>query len=138
MSDPIRMTHAPQTPQPGVGPPGVPQVTRMAAPDTSVWNDVVGGSIDSVRQEVDDAFEDMKTCHQNEPDWCMRIISGHSARLSELRGRVQRIEDYAPGWTQLRTREVEPALRELERQYENASRRHTMREFDWKMEQGER
>src|SRR4051812_14681841 len=106
MAEPIRMTQVPQS----ASTPDVPLVTQMAAPDTSVVNEKVGGSIDSVRKEIDDCYAQIEMCHQNEPDWCMRIISGHSARLSFLRGCITRIEDRVPGWHGLRTRELEPAL----------------------------
>ena len=114
-------------------------VARPLTPlDTSERNDVVGGSIDDVRQEVDEAFADMKTFHNREPDEIMRLAGGHSARLSELRVKVMRIEDYRREWKSVRTRELEPALEELERQYTIASRLHSVRELDWKMEAGER
>lgn len=106
--------------------------------DTSVVDHTVGGSIDTVRKEIDDAFEDMKEFHNREPDECMRLTGGHSARLSELRVRIQRVEDYKREWKSVRTRELEPALEELERQWRNASRLHSVRELDWKMESGER
>lgn len=117
---------------------GVTPARSFTPLDTSIYNDVVGGSIDSVRTEIDDAFADMKTCHNLNPDEAMRIASGHSARLSELRVRIQRVEDYLREWKNVRTREVEPALEELERQYTIASRLHSVRELDWKMEYGER
>lgn len=106
--------------------------------DTSVYDDVVAGSIDSVRAEIDDAFADMKTCHNQEPDTAMRFVQGHSARLSELRVRIQRVEDFKREWRNVRVREIEPALEELERQYTIASRLLSARELDWKIESGDR
>lgn len=106
--------------------------------DTSVPNSQVGGSIDSVRSEIDDAFADMKNFIQNEPDYIMRIASGHSARLSELRVKIMRVEDYQREWRNVREREIEPCISELERQWKNASRLQSCRELDWKMESGER
>lgn len=105
---------------------------------THVWNDDVGGSIDTVRKEIDDAFADMKTFHNLEPDEIMRLCGGQSARLSEIRVRIQRVEDWQREWKNIRVREIEPALEELERQYTIASRLHSVRELDWKMESGER
>lgn len=105
---------------------------------THVWNDTVGGSIDTVRREIDDAFEDMKTFHNLEPDEIMRMCGGHSARLSEIRVRIQRTEDWNREWRAVRMNEVEAAISELERQYMIASRLHSVRELDFKMETGER
>lgn len=119
--------------------PGMMQAApRMTLVDTSQWNDTVGGSIDSVRTEVDDAFADMKTFHNLNPDECMRLAGGHSARLSELRVRIFRIEDRLREWKSVRTNEIEPALEELERQWRNSSRLQSVRELDYKMESGER
>lgn len=109
----------------------------MTPLDTSVTDPVVGQSIDSVRAEVDDAFADMKTFLNREPDEIMRMAGGHSARLSELRVRVMRIEDFRREWKSVRTRELEPTLEELERQYTIASRLHSVRELDFKMEAGQ-
>jgi len=125
----IAMTSAPGT-------SAVPQAMTVVPMRTDVWNDVVKGTIESVRKEIDDACEEMETLYNNEPDHCLRIISGHSARLSHIAILVRRIEDREPQWRQLRERELETALRELERQYDNASRRHTMREFDFKVDGG--
>lgn len=122
----------------GHNPGSVGAARAMPLLDTSVQSDMVGASIDDVRTEVDDAFADMKTFHNREPDEIMRLSGGHSARISELRVRVMRIEDFQREWKSVRTRELEPCLEELERQFTIASRLHSVRELDWKMESGER
>lgn len=94
------------------------------------------GSIDSVRKEVDDAFADMKTFHNMEPDEVMRMCGGHSARLSEIRVQINRIEVVARQWKPIREREIEPAIEELKQQYLIASRLHSVRELDFKMQGG--
>lgn len=99
---------------------------------------VVGLSINQVRAEVDDALRDMETFHQREPDEIMRLAAGHSARLSTLRIHAMRIEDYKRQWRDVRTRELEPALDQLSHQWSHGSRLHSVREFDWKIEAGER
>lgn len=114
------------------------QVRGFTPLDTSVVDDVVGDSIDGVRREIDDAFADMKTCFNTEPDHAMRLVQGHSARMSELRVRIQRVEDYKREWRNVRVREIEPALEELERQYTIASRLLSARELDWRIESGDR
>jgi len=110
----------------------------MGALDTSQVIAEMGGSIDSIRAEINDAYADMKTFLSREPDEIMRITAGHSARLSELRVMCMRIEDYYRPARDVRTRELEPTLEELEKQWRNASRLHSVRELDWKMESGER
>lgn len=106
--------------------------------DTSEWDETVESSIDLVRKEIDDAFLDMATFHNLEPDECMRMAGGHSARLSFLRVKIMRIEDYKRQWKSVREREIEPAIAELANQYTIASRLHSVRELDWRMESGER
>lgn len=110
----------------------------LHALDTTVVIPEMGGSIDSVRGEINDAFADMKTFYSREPDEIMRMAGGHSARLSELRVMCMRTEDWYRPARDLRTRELEPCLEELERQWRNASRLHSVRELDWRMEAGER
>lgn len=121
-----------------------PQATVQARPATATAQrldiDVVftevGLSIRGARTEIDDAFDDIKTFHQREPDEVFRLVSGHSARLAELRGRTQRIEDRAPIWKTIRTREIEPALDELNKQFQIASRLLSVRDLDYRMESG--
>lgn len=117
---------------------GVRPPAQISGLRTDLMHPMVGGSIDSVRAEIDDAYADMRLFHQREPDEVMRFCSGHSARLSELRVRIQRVEDMNREWRPIREREIEPTLSELERQYMIASRLHSVRELDWKMSQGER
>lgn len=122
---------------------GTPAATHqplaaVVAMDTARVYAEVGGSIESVRTEINDAFEDMKTFINREPDEIMRLVAGHSARLSEIRVRIQRIEDVHRLWKNVRTREVEPTLDQLGQQFTIASRLHSVREFDYAVETGER
>lgn len=100
--------------------------------------DDVGGSIASVRGEIDDALADLKTCYRIEPDEAMALAAGHSARLAELRIGISRIEDFHRQWVPIRTREVEPAIAECHKQFEMASRRLSAREISWRIETGAR
>lgn len=114
--------------------PAVPPAQNFGMNTAQVFPAV--GSIDSVRGEIDDAFADMKTFHNLEPDQVMRMCGGHSARLSEIRVQIQRIEAVARQWKPVREREVEPAIEELKTQFGIASRLHSVRELDWKMAGG--
>lgn len=105
--------------------------------NTADVDPIVGVSIDVAREEIDDAFADVREFYTKEPDEVIRLCSGHSARLSELRVRIQRVEDMRREWRNVRTREIEPALDELERQYTYASRLHSIRELDFKMSGGQ-
>lgn len=124
------------TPELHLDQPSGAQVRSMAPAPTNVVHPRLGVSIDDVRTEVDDAFKHMETFHNLEPDEIMRLAGGYSARLSYLRVQIMRVEDFAREWRDLRTREIEPALEELRNQREIASRLHSVRELDFKMEGG--
>lgn len=98
----------------------------------------VGLSVNAARDEVNDALRDMEMFHQMEPDEITRRVIGHSARLTTIRVLVMRIEDYQRQWKDLRLRELEPVLEQLRDQFSMASRLHSYREFDWRIETGER
>lgn len=136
MGDKIRLE--PPTVPPGFTPPSAALVqgALIPMPTLTERNPVVGASISEVRTEVDDAFADMKTFIGRQPDEIMRIARGHSARLSELRVLIIRVEDQFPQWRAVRTREIESALDELRDQFLCASRLESVRDLDWKMEGG--
>jgi hypothetical protein len=119
------------------GPPGTSPVPAGPRLNTADVDPTVGASIDQVRGEIDDSFADMRDFYTKEPDEIIRLCSGHSARLSELRVRIQRVEDMRREWRNVRTREIEPALEELERQYVSASRLHSIRELDFRLSGGQ-
>lgn len=91
------------------------------------------GSIDDVRQEVDDAHHDMRDFYQQEPDEVMRAVSGHLARLAELSKEIRRIEATARQWKAVRVNEVDPTMKDLMEQFQIHSRLQSVREMDWKV-----
>lgn len=121
------------------GGPGSPGARRVVP--VSNLDDVepaVGISVNQARDEVDQAFQDMSAFEHMEPDEIMRRAAGHSARLSYIRVRVMRVEYFMPYWEDVRRYDLEPALDQLEHQFTIASRLHSVRELDFKMESGER
>jgi len=121
----------------GHTPPGAPAAPTTAAPTPGVdtARDFGGGlgSIDSVRAEINDAFDDMRAFHNTEPDQVLRYCAGHSARLAEIRVQISRIEVVHRQWKAIRVNEVEPAIDELRQQFSIASRLIAVRELDWRM-----
>lgn len=110
----------------------------LGALDITAVDPTVGHSIEQVREEVDEVFKDARSFYNREPDEVMRLIAGHSARLAELRVRIHRVENIQRQWQAVRTREIEPAMDELQKQFQLASRLLTVRELDFKMETGSR
>lgn len=88
------------------------------------------GSIDAIREEVNDAYEDMRQFYADEPDDVMRKVSGHLARLGEIRKDIVRIEGATRQLKPIRTGEVEPAIEDLWKQYQIASRLLEVRKMD--------
>lgn len=131
----ITMDAAPSAAPAAAGAPVAAPVQMHPGMNTSQVFGVLG-SIDSVRKEIDDAFADMKTFHNLEPDEVMRMCGGHSARLQEIRVQINRVEVVARQWKPIREREIEPAIDELKQQYLIASRLHSVRELDFKMSGG--
>lgn len=94
------------------------------------------GTVATVRSEVDDVIKHMQEFCNEEPDDVMRLCSGYSARMSEVRIRIQRIEEHIPVWRRVRLQEVEPILDELKQQFNIASRIVSVRQLDWEMQRG--
>lgn len=114
-----------------------------AAPVTSLPNSQVNvpqiGSLADLRQEIDDAYEEMKEFISMEPDQIMTLCAGHSARLNEIRTRIQRVEDM-PQFRILkgvRQNELEPTIKELQFQFQVASRLFAVRQLDYELSRGQ-
>lgn len=113
----------------------VPLESQMQAA-LEVIHPVIGLSITQAREELDEVIDHAKSFFQLQPDETMRLVLGYSARLSEVRVRVYRVEDRSPLWKLFRTRELETVIDELKRQYDGASRLESVRSLDWQIETG--
>lgn len=85
--------------------------------------------------ELDVYYAAIKGFSEQEPDLVMQQVSAYSARLLEIRGMLQRMGSTRA--SQLRTREVEPMMEQLEFQFKIASRRISDREFDFRLSGGQ-
>lgn len=94
------------------------------------------GSLADLRQEVDDAYDEMKGFVTMEPDQIMQICAGHTARLNEIRTLVIRVEDFIRQLKPVRQNEIEPTIKELQFQFQVASRLFAVRQLDWEMVRG--
>lgn len=114
---------APSTPRQGVAAPGLDTTTKY--PNI--------GSIDDIRQEVDDAHADMRGFYNQEPDEVMRLVSGHLARLVEISKEIRRIEGTVRQLKTVRTNEIDPAMQALFQQFQIHSRLESVRETDFRV-----
>lgn len=115
-----RNGNVPVLPPPGAQPP-------VSADERATLQGYIG--------EIDQYYTMIKAFEHSEPDEVMLACSGISARLTEIRGRLQRSGSARA--TQLRTKEVDPLLDEIREQFKIHSRVMSAREFDWKMAGGQ-
>lgn len=94
------------------------------------------GTLADLRQEIDDAYDEMKQFVGMEPDQIMQICAGHTARLNEIRVLVIRVEDFIRPLKPVRTNEIEPTIKELQFQFQVASRLFAVRQLDWELVRG--
>lgn len=84
------------------------------------------------QQELDEYFTEMKELHGYEPDQVFMRLAGWSARASEIRSQLVRAEGRRA--QAFRTREIEPFLDEIDRQFRLHSRVQSVREWDLKLQ----
>lgn len=94
------------------------------------------GSINEVRAEVDSIIAAMHEFSLSEPDEVASSASAHLARLLELKVRVSRIEGRYPTWKSMISKELNPTIDIMSKQWDIASRRQSIREHDWKVSMG--
>jgi hypothetical protein len=105
----------------------------MAQPTSAVRHIATQKDGDWITQcsaELDVYFEALKHLNQLDPVEIFQSLSAFSARATELRVRLARVETKRA--TTFRTREVEPLLEEIDRQFRVHSRLLTFRELEWK------
>jgi hypothetical protein len=83
------------------------------------------------RDEIDHYYLSMQQFEQCETDEIFMSLAGFSARASEVRTRLQRMQTRAA--TAFRTQEIDPFLEEVDRQFKLWSRVQAVREMDFKL-----
>lgn len=108
------------------GPSGIEPEVR--ADPTKDW-------ITGFQNELDAYYEVMQLLNKMDPSEVMQKLSSFSARASEMRSQLVRVDSRRSN--AFRTREVDPFLLECDRQFKVHSRLQSFREFDWKMAGGQ-
>lgn len=91
--------------------------------------------IENWQHELDEYYKVMNHLNVIEPSDVLQKLSSWSARASEMRGQLMRVDSRKSN--AFRTREVDPFLTECDRQFKIHSRLQSLREFDWKMAGGQ-
>lgn len=99
-------------------------------------NAVVAGRTDLSlwQEEFDGYWAGMRQFELMDPTEIFLRLSGFSARASELRALIGRTENRR--WNAFRTKEIEPFLEEVDRQFKFHSRVAAMREFEFRLSGG--
>jgi hypothetical protein len=80
------------------------------------------GTKEEIQEELDGIARSIRTFHLKQPDQVMRESGAYSARLTELRVLLHRVESTDRQYTRVRTQQVERWLDEIDRQFKIASR----------------
>jgi hypothetical protein len=80
------------------------------------------GSREQIEAELDMIAASIRTFHRLQPDQVLRYCAGYTARLTELRVLLHRVESLSRQYTRLRTQQVDKYVEELDRQWKTASR----------------
>ena len=91
--------------------------------------------IENYQGELDAYYAAMQQLNQMLPSLVMQKLSSWSARASEIRSQLVRVDSRRS--TAFRTREVDPFLTECDRQFKIHSRIESIRDLDWKMAGGQ-
>lgn len=91
--------------------------------------------IHELRQELDGYFVQLKRLSTLTPDEVFGTLSAMSARLVEIRGRLWRVDTRR--CQALRSREVDPLIEEIDRQFKLHSRAFEVQKFDFEMSKGQ-
>ena len=91
--------------------------------------------LDSYRDELNAYYKVLKSLNDLDPIDIFKYLSAFSARCSEMRMRLHRSDERRA--MAFRTKEIEPLIEEIDRQFKIHSRILSFQEMEWKMS-GER
>lgn len=95
--------------------------------------DRVQNFIDKTRDEIDSYYSMIEQFPKKEPGMILQDLAVISGRVSEIRTKITRIESSNRKLQQLRTKEIDPLLEEVDRQYKIWSRIISVRQQEFDM-----
>lgn len=90
--------------------------------------------VDTWRGELDSYYQQMHLFQQMEPDEIFVALSAFSARASEIRSHLVRVDTRLH--TSFRTREIDPFIDECDRQFKLWSRVQSVKDMEFRMSGG--
>lgn len=90
---------------------------------------------DRIRLEIDGYYKILRKLVRSDPSEVFQHLSAISARMSEIRTRLIRVESRKA--TAIRTKEVDPLLEEVDRQFKFHSRLQATREMEASLTRGQ-
>lgn len=106
-----------------------------SAPDLGVVPQPGKDWIENYQIELDAYYGSLKSLNAMDPSAAFQTLSSISARVSEMRSQVMRVDSVR--CTQFRTRQIDPFLEEVDRQFRTQSRIQTIRDLDYRVSRGE-
>ena len=110
----------------------VDALVLQEAPSRGVYGTVHyvdrGDDVEMIQEELDRYLEDMQGLNALEPDEVFRRLSAWTARASEIRIQASRTDSAAS--RRLRSEEIDPFIKECDRQFSYHSRIEAVRHTD--------
>lgn len=91
--------------------------------------DPAGDAVTVIQSEVDDYLGRLKSLNSLSAAEAFMTLSAISARLAEIRNRLIRVDNRR--FTALRTKEIDPLIDEVDRQFKFHSRIAAVRQMEW-------
>lgn len=105
---------------------------RWVKPDLQQTPPLAQRTIAAYRDELDQMYTEMKTFDDFDLGNVFLKLAGWSARASEIRSHLSRHESRQN--TAFKSKEIEPFLSEIDRQFRTFSRIQALRESEYKMD----
>jgi len=96
--------------------------------------DSYSDSIAAWRKELDEFFRIMKSFSRETADTIFMSLAAFSARASEIRGLLIRSDNRQ--YTAFRTKEIDPFIEEVDRQFKLWSRQLSFMQMEWEASKG--
>jgi len=109
-------------------------VAPTAQPNHTSSRASVDSAVAAWRREIDNFYVAMKQFPSNDGETILMSLSAFSARANEIRLALVRTETRQ--YTAFRTKEIDPFIEEVDRQFKVWSRFQSVRQMEWEVSRG--